>query len=87
MDNRHFCCFDFETGSTDVTNTEILQIGAVVIDRNSFKIRDEFETLMKPEDFDALEDGALKVNGLTKEELAEAPEASVMFPTFAAWIE
>lgn len=87
MDNRHFCCFDFETGGKDSSKCEIVQIGAQIIHRNSLKIVDEFETLMKPEDFDALEDEALKVNGLTKEQLADAPEASVMFPTWAAWIQ
>lgn len=87
MDHRHFCVFDFETGSTDTATTEILQIGSVIIDCRSFKIKDEFKTLMKPKDFDAVEDGALKVNGLTREELADAPEASVMFPTWAAWIQ
>jgi len=87
MDNRHFCVFDFETGSADPSTTEILQIGALIIDRNNFKVKDRFTTLMKPEDFDALEDGALKVNGLTREQLMDAPEASVMFPTFATWIQ
>ena len=87
MDNRHFCCFDFETGGKDPSSCEIVQIGACIIDRNSLKIKDKFQTLMKPEDFDALEDEALQVNGLTKEQLADAPEASVMFPTWAAWIQ
>jgi len=87
MDNRHFLCFDFETGGKSTETAEILQIGACVIDRNSLKIKDSFTSLMKPEDFDALEEEALQVNGLTREQLAEAPEASVMFPTFAAWIQ
>ena len=87
MDYRHFCCFDFETGGTDTSKCEILQIGACILNRNSLKIVDKFETLMKPEDFDAVEDGALRVNGLTREQLADAPEASVMFPLFAKWIQ
>jgi len=87
MDNRHFCCLDFETGGTDTTTTEILQIGACIIDRSSLKIKDTFKTLMKPEDFDLVSDEALAVNGLTREELTDAPEASVMFPTWATWIQ
>ena len=87
MDNRHFCCFDFETGGIDTSKCEILQIGACIINRNNQKIVDRFEKLMKHEDFDYVEDGALKVNGLTREQLADAPEASVMFPTWAAWIQ
>lgn len=87
MDNRNLICFDFETGGKNSQNCEILQIGAALIDRNSFKIKSTFTTLMKPKDFDALEPEALKVNGITREQLAEAPEASVMFPTFAAWMQ
>ena len=87
MDNRHFCCFDFETGGKDPSKCEIIQIGACIMDRNSLAIKDKFESLMKPKDFDALEDEALKVNGLTREQLMEAPEASVIFPTWAAWIQ
>jgi DNA polymerase III epsilon subunit-like protein len=81
------CCFDFETGGKDTSKCEIIQIGACIIDRNSLAIKDKFQTLMKPEDFDALEDEALRVNGITKEQLKDAPEASVMFPTWAAWIQ
>lgn len=41
---------------------------------------------MKPENMDALEDGALQVTGLTREQIAGFPESSVIFPAFAAWI-
>ncbi len=87
MDNKHFCVFDFETGQKNKNIAEIIQIGAVILDRNSFKIKDKFETLMKPEDFDALEDEALQINGISREQLQDAPEASVMFPTWAKWIQ
>jgi len=87
MDNRHLCVFDFETGGKDSKTCEVIQIGALILDRNSLAVKDTFKTLMKPEDFESLEDEALRVNGLTKEQLMDAPEASVMFPTWAAWIQ
>jgi len=86
-DNRHILVFDFETGGRDTSKCEIIQIGAVVINRNSLKIKDEFETMMKPDNFDALEDEALKVNHITREQLADAPDAKTMFPVFAEWIK
>ena len=86
-DNRHIVVIDFETSSANPTTTQILQIGAVVLDRNSLKIKDEFETLVKPDDPTTVEDGALKVNHLTLEQLDSAPEAKVIFPAFAAWIQ
>jgi len=42
---------------------------------------------MKPEDFDAIDPGALKVNGLTKDQLQDAPEAGVVWKSFADWIQ
>lgn len=85
-DNRHIICFDFETGGKNPQTCEIIQIGAVIIDRNSFNIKDEFECLMKPNDFNALEDEALKVNHITREQLMTAPDAKIMFSIFAEWI-
>lgn len=87
MDNRNICCFDFETGSKDKTTCEILQIGSAIIDRNNLTIIDKFQSLMKPENFDALEDEALKINGLTKEQLQDAPDITIVFPMWAEWIQ
>lgn len=86
-DNRHIIVFDFETSSANPQDAQILQIGAVIIDRNSLKIKDEFETLVKPDDVSTVQSEALKVNGLTLEQLETAPEAKVVFPTFASWIQ
>jgi len=86
VDYRNLICFDFETGSRYPETTEIVQIGACAIKRNNLEIVGQFQSLVKPEDFDALEDEALPVNGLTKEQLKEAPECSTVFPMFAEWI-
>ncbi len=87
MDNRNFMCFDFETSSTDTQTTQILQIGACIIDRNSLEIKESFESLVRPESPDDVQSEALKVNGLTLEQLEDAPEIDVIFPTFAKWIK
>jgi len=87
MDNRHFLCFDFETGGKSTETAEVLQIGACIVHRNSLTIVDSFESLMKPEDFDALEDEALAINGLTREKLREAPEPALVWATWAKWIQ
>lgn len=86
-DNRHIVVLDFETGGKDRETCEVIQIGATVIDRNSLAIKDQFESLMKPASPDKLEDEALGVNGITREQLATAPEASLVFPSFAKWIQ
>lgn len=86
MDNRHLCVFDLETGSLNVSTTQIIQIGSCIIDRNNLEIVDEFESLVKPKNMDELEDKALKINGLTKEELEDAPCVDTVFPVWANWI-
>jgi DNA polymerase III epsilon subunit-like protein len=87
MDRRHICVFDFETGGLNLEKCEILQIGALILHRTSLKVMDAYKSLMKPLDFDGLDEKALKVNGLTKEQLQEAPEAKVVFPEFCEWIK
>lgn len=86
-DSRNICVFDFETGGRDPHTCEIVQIGAVVINRNSLKIQDEFKTLMRPNNFDALEDKAMQVHGITREQLEAAPTEQTAFPIFARWIQ
>lgn len=89
-DNRNIIVFDFETTGRDTSKVDILQIGAVIIDRNSLKIKDEFECMMQPNDMSILDTEeckeALKVNHITKEQLETAPQAKTMFPVFANWI-
>ena len=79
-------CFDFETSSKFSSKAQILQIGAVVIERNSLEIIDRFESLLKPIDFTTVEAGALAVNHLTVEQLEQAPETTVVWELFTNWI-
>jgi len=87
IDNRHLCVLDFETGGKDKTSCEVLSIGSVIIHSGTLQIIDEFTSLVQPRNFDALEEEALKVNGLTREQLAEAPLPDIIFPAWAKWIQ
>lgn len=87
MDKRNLCVFDFETSSRDPATTQILQIGSLILDSKTFAVKDKFQSLVRPDDFDALEDEALDVNGLTRQELSEAPSADMIFPTWVKWIQ
>jgi DNA polymerase III epsilon subunit-like protein len=67
-------------------------VAAVVINPWSLELyRDKkgnpvyFESLMKPLDFDALEERALEINGKTKEMLEAAPETSIVWKQFATF--
>jgi DNA polymerase III epsilon subunit-like protein len=86
MNYNNFCLFDLETGGSNPHKCEITQIGAVIVNRNSLKIIDEFEAKMKPEDMDAIEDGALQATGQTREQIATFNDTSVVWPTFVNWV-
>ena len=79
-------CFDFETSSVNPETTQILQIGACMIERNNLTIVDKFESLLKPVDFSTVEEGALQVNHLTIEQLEKAPDTSIVWELFVNWI-
>jgi DNA polymerase III alpha subunit (gram-positive type) len=83
---RNIVVFDFETGGRNPYECEIIQVAGCILNNKTFKTMSKFESLMKPEDFDALDPKALEVNGITKEQLEKAPEAKVVFPEFCEWI-
>lgn len=60
-----------------------------MINRNNLQIipNSEFNVKMKPENMDAVEDGALQVTGMTREQLMGFSETSVVFPTFIKYLE
>lgn len=86
MNNNNFCVFDFETTASSPHIAQITQVAAVILNNKSLKIVDTFEAKMKPEDMSSIEDGALQVTGLTREQIADFPETSVIFPAFASWL-
>ncbi len=89
MINRNtLVVFDFETGGLDVETLEPLQIAAVALDPRTLEVKDEFpQTLMRPLDFQNLNPVALQVNGITREELATAPEQKLVWARFAQWVK
>lgn len=81
MKSNTIIVFDFETGSLDTQTCEVIQVAAKAINRKTLlPIPDAvFNSLIKPRDFNNLQDSALAVNKKTKEELALAPEISVVW--------
>lgn len=86
--NNNYVCLDIESSSRDPYSTQILELAAIVYDCNTLleKENGRFHTLVKPTDWEAVEEGALKVNNLTKEELAEAPENHIVFDQFRSFL-
>jgi DNA polymerase III epsilon subunit-like protein len=84
--------FDFETSGLEGAALQPIQIAAVAISPYNLEYYmgkdrkpDHFESLMRPTDFDAMDQKALDVNKKTREELREAPLASEVMKSFATW--
>ena len=86
MNYNNICVFDFETSSADKNTCQILQIGAAIIDRSNLSVIDTFNCLAKPEDMDAVEDEALQINRLKREDLAKAPDVKIVWGLFVDWV-
>jgi len=84
MNSNTIVVFDFETGSLDINKCEVIQVAAMAINRKNLEpIKDAvFETLIKPRDFNNLQDEALAVNKKTREELKNAPNIDVVWKKF-----
>lgn len=83
--------FDFETGGLDPRHHEAIQVAGKAYHARSLEPYPveqggEFCSLMKPLHPDRLEDGALKVNKKTVEELVAAPDQGVVWNNFVAWV-
>jgi inhibitor of KinA sporulation pathway (predicted exonuclease) len=87
MNKNYLCNYDFETSSASPLTTQILQIGAAIIDPLSLKIVDEFNSLAKYENWDEVQPKALAVNNLTKEMLDNAPDIKIVFKDFVTFVQ
>ena len=80
-----------ETGSVDVSTTVPLSLAARAYHPRTLEALPggEFYSLMRPKDdeWERVEDAALKVNKLTREELKEAPERDVVWASFVEFVK
>ena len=86
--NNRICVYDYETGGTNPLTTPILSIGAVIVEPTDLKIIDEFYSLSQPDDkgFAKIQDGALAVNNLTREEIKKAVPEKIVWGDFCSFI-
>lgn len=90
--NNTFVVLDFETGGVDPTNCEVIQVAGLAINPVSLKPIEGvglFHSLIAPENMDRVEDGALRVNKISRADLADptkAPPLEVVWDNFKQWI-
>jgi len=92
---RDIICFDFETGGRDPLTCQPTQVAAVAIDGRSLKAKGFFNSEIWAETDDekaiaaglgVIEEGALKVTGKTREQIAKAPKPKVVWAKFADFV-
>jgi len=81
-DTDTFVAFDFETTGFSPAWDEIIEIGAVKVVKG--KVVDKFSTLVKP--YRKIINKSIKINGITNEMVADAPEIRSVIPAFKEFI-
>ena len=93
--NRDIIVFDFETGGRNPLKCQPTQIAAIALDGRNFRPKGEFNSLMRPiidddeaiaAGVDPIEEGALKVTGQTREQLAKAPLPKGVWKKFCTFV-
>ena len=96
MANRDFIVFDFETGSRNPHKTQPTQIAALALDGRNLAVKGSFNSEIKPilnddaaiaAGLDPIEDGALKVTGKNRKDLAKAPGLKSVWKKFCQFVD
>ena len=96
MSNRDIIVFDFETGGRNPITCQPTQLAAIALDGRNFRLKGEFNSEIWAETDDKkaekkglgpIEDGALKVTGKTREEIAKAPKPKAVWKKFCAFVD
>lgn len=87
----NYVVLDLETGGKNPERHEVLEVAAKAYDGRTLQpfppeTGGEFRSLMRPLRPDDVEADALAVNGLTREEIAAAPDQRIIWRDFAAWV-
>lgn len=93
--NRDIIVFDFETGGKNPMRCQPTQIAAIALDGRNFRLKGEFNSMMRPiidddkaiaAGVDPIEEGALKVTGQTRAQLAKAPLPKGVWKKFCTFV-
>ena len=84
--SRPLVVLDTETtGFPEAAWSRVVELAAVRLDTDGSEV-DTFAALVRPEIFDARAAGAVRVNGITSEMVADAPLAGEVAESFRVWL-
>ncbi|MFZ0772424.1 MAG: 3'-5' exonuclease [Candidatus Sulfotelmatobacter sp.] len=79
---RNLLVLDVETTGSDPQLHEVVEIGAVLLDADSLEPLRQFQSLVRPEQFQNSDPRALRIHGLSPERLGTAPPAGEVISRF-----
>lgn len=82
MFHRDILLIDIEATGVELTKHELIELGAVLIDKKSLKIKKTFESFIKPRHWNKRDPEAMAVNGIKWDELKSAPNAKTVLQKF-----
>lgn len=71
-------------GQNEIHETNIIEIGAVKLDKKTLEIKSEFSILIKPKHFPILPE-ITEITGISNEMVAQAPYFDEAIPAFLEW--
>jgi len=84
---RRIAVVDTETSGLDPNVHALLEVAVIILEPKSLTVVEEFSSLVFPRLGAVLDPEAMKVNGLTLEMLADAPELSVVMAKVGTMLE
>ena len=96
MASRDIIVFDFETGGRDPNTCQPTQLAAIALDGRNFRMKGSFNSEIRAEVDDEkavkkglgpIEEGALKVTGKTRAEIAKAPHLKTVWKKFTQFVD
>lgn len=91
MNNTNIIVFDFETGGLDPTKCVPLQVGAMVLNPRTLEPipKATFNKYMRPmtdEELETIEDGALAVNKIKRDDIPKFPLEKIVWESFTDFV-
>ena len=80
--NDYYCFIDLETTGSDYTNDYPIQIGAILVDIQNFKILKEYSSLVNIPEGIIITEKAKEIHGLKKEDIKNAPKPEKVLEDF-----
>ncbi len=84
---RNLAITDVETTGLDWHIHEILELGLLVVDQNTFEVRDEFEIKVRPEHIETADERSLEIAGYDEQAWEGAVPLAEAMRQYAAKIE